>query len=47
MNKAELFGWIKERKSFLCVGLDPDPSRIPAHLGEGPRRCLSIQSSHH
>ena len=36
MNKAELFGWIKERKSFLCVGLDPDPSRIPAHLGKGP-----------
>ncbi len=36
MNRAELFNWIKERKSFLCVGLDPDPSRIPVHLGEGP-----------
>jgi len=36
MNRTELIGWIKERKSFLCVGLDPDPTRIPAHLGEGP-----------
>ena len=22
--------------SFLCVGLDPDPRRIPPHLGSGP-----------
>jgi orotidine-5'-phosphate decarboxylase len=36
MNRQELFGWIKARKSFLCVGLDPDPERMPAHLGSGP-----------
>lgn len=32
--------------SMLCVGLDPDPSRIPAHLGKGPeaidRFCREI-----
>ena len=36
MNRQELFGLIKERKSFLCVGLDPVPARLPAHLGSGP-----------
>ena len=32
--------------SMLCVGLDPDPARIPAHLGTGPeaidRFCRDI-----
>ena len=32
--------------SMLCVGLDPDPARIPAHLGTGPeaidRFCREI-----
>jgi len=23
----------------VCVGLDPDPSRIPSHLGSGPEGC--------
>lgn len=32
MNRAELIGLIKKRKSFLCVGLDPDMSKIPQHL---------------
>lgn len=36
MNRKALFQLIKERKSFLCVGLDPDPARLPKHLGEGP-----------
>lgn len=36
MNRKELFQLIKQRKSFLCVGLDPDPARIPEHLGTGP-----------
>ncbi|PTM11195.1 MAG: orotidine-5'-phosphate decarboxylase [Bacteroidetes bacterium] len=36
MDRQQLFQWIKERKSFLCVGLDPDPRFIPAHLGTGP-----------
>ena len=32
MNKQELFEQIKRKKSFLCVGLDTDLKKIPAHL---------------
>jgi orotidine-5'-phosphate decarboxylase len=32
----------KERDSFLCVGLDPDPRRIPEHLGKGPDSLLAF-----
>ena len=34
MTREELIDQIKEKKSFLCVGLDPDLSRIPVHLLE-------------
>ncbi len=30
MNKSELFQLIKEKKSFLCVGLDSELSKLPA-----------------
>ncbi|MGN0037374.1 MAG: orotidine-5'-phosphate decarboxylase [Bacteroidaceae bacterium] len=32
MNKQELFENIRRKKSFLCVGLDTDIQKIPAHL---------------
>lgn len=32
MNKQQLFENIKRKKSFLCVGLDTDLKKIPAHL---------------
>lgn len=32
MNREELFKQIQTKKSFLCVGLDTDIKRIPAHL---------------
>ena len=32
MNRTELIALIKERKSFLCVGLDTDPAKMPEHL---------------
>lgn len=32
MNYEKLVGLIKEKKSFLCVGLDTDPDKIPAVL---------------
>ena len=32
MNKQQLIQNIKARKSFLCVGLDTDTKKIPAHL---------------
>lgn len=34
MTKAELIAQIKEKQSFLCVGLDPDLDKIPEHLLE-------------
>ena len=32
MTRQELISLIRERKSFLCVGLDTDPAKMPAHL---------------
>lgn len=32
MTRAELFSQIQKKSSFLCVGLDPDLSKIPSHL---------------
>lgn len=32
MNKQELISQIKLKRSLLCVGLDPELERIPAHL---------------
>lgn len=32
MNRDELFQQIKRKNSYLCVGLDTDISKIPAHL---------------
>lgn len=32
MNRSELFEQIKKKHSYLCVGLDTDLSKIPAHL---------------
>lgn len=29
MNRSQLISIIRERKSFLCVGLDTDPDKIP------------------
>lgn len=32
MNREQLISVIKERKTFLCVGLDTDIKKIPEHL---------------
>lgn len=32
MNRQELFTQIQKKNSFLCVGLDSDIKKIPAHL---------------
>src|SRR5680860_566736 len=32
MNKEELINQIKQKQSFLCIGLDSDISKIPQHL---------------
>lgn len=35
MTRKELVGNIGRKRSFLCVGLDTDIKKIPAHLNEG------------
>ena len=32
MTREELINQIRLKQSFLCVGLDPDLSKIPPHL---------------
>jgi orotidine-5'-phosphate decarboxylase len=32
MNQSELFGQIRKKRSFLCVGLDTETDKIPNHL---------------
>lgn len=34
MTKQELFEQVKQKRSFLCVGLDTDRKKIPHHLME-------------
>ena len=34
MNKSEIIGQIRTKKSFLCIGLDTDIKRIPSFLLE-------------
>jgi orotidine-5'-phosphate decarboxylase len=32
MKRSELIAQIRKKKSFLCIGLDTDPAKIPSHL---------------
>lgn len=32
MNRTQLISTIREKKSFLCIGLDTDSTKIPKHL---------------
>src|SRR5271154_2520210 len=32
MTRAEVFSQIQKKNSYLCIGLDPDPEKIPGHL---------------
>ncbi len=34
MNRRELIQLIKQKRSFLCIGLDTDLEKIPQHLLE-------------
>ena len=45
MEVQQLVDTIREKASFLCVGLDPDPTRIPAHLGQGPEAVLRFNQA--
>lgn len=50
---SKLDAAIRARDSIICVGLDPEAERIPAHLGTGPqaavrflRRIVNATSDH-
>ena len=32
MTRQDLISLIRQRRSFLCVGLDTDPAKMPEHL---------------
>jgi orotidine-5'-phosphate decarboxylase len=32
MNRSQLLAEVKKKRTYLCVGLDTDPEKIPAHL---------------
>jgi orotidine-5'-phosphate decarboxylase len=36
MTREYLYDQIKRKGSYLCVGLDTDPGKIPAHLADHP-----------
>jgi len=36
MTRAELVAQIKQKRSFLCIGLDPDLEKLPKHLLSHP-----------
>jgi orotidine-5'-phosphate decarboxylase len=42
MTRAELFNQIQQKSSFLCVGLDPDLDKVPAHLLSEPDPIFSF-----
>ncbi|WP_183563017.1 orotidine-5'-phosphate decarboxylase [Mucilaginibacter sp. SP1R1] len=42
MSRAQLIEQIKQKKSFLCVGLDPDIDKIPEFLKNYPNPILEF-----
>lgn len=42
MNRNQLFEQIKRKKSFLCIGLDSDITKIPTHLFGYPDPVLEF-----
>ncbi|MBQ2321575.1 MAG: orotidine-5'-phosphate decarboxylase [Bacteroidales bacterium] len=45
MNRQELVSIIRERKSFLCVGLDTDIRKLPAHLQSSPSAVVDFNKA--
>lgn len=45
MTREELIEQIKNKKSFLCVGLDPDISKLPGHLLSEPDPIFSFNKA--
>ncbi len=45
MNRAELIRQIRVKSSYLCVGLDTDPSKLPAHLQGRPNAVIDFNKA--
>ena len=42
MNRAALIKHIFEKKSYLCIGLDPDTNLLPDSLSKSPKDLLDF-----
>jgi len=45
MNKSYLVNQIKEKQSYLCVGLDTDIQKIPKHLQQQPNAIVAFNKA--
>ncbi len=45
MKRLELVENIRKKKSFLCVGLDPDINKIPEHLRDRPNALFEFNKA--
>ena len=45
MNRQSLVAQIKQKQSYLCVGLDTDPEKLPAHLKGDPNAVVSFNKA--
>ncbi len=45
MNRCELAEQIRKKQSYLCVGLDTDLAKIPAHLRQGPNPVFTFNKA--
>ena len=45
MTRQQLIDQIRRKKSYLCVGLDTDVTKIPGHLLLGPEPVLSFNKA--
>lgn len=45
MTRQQLIEQIRRKKSYLCVGLDTDITKIPGHLLTGPEPVLSFNKA--
>ncbi len=45
MDRAQLVQQIQQKGTYLCVGLDTDPSQLPAHLQQHPNGVFEFNKA--
>src|SRR4051812_31650197 len=45
MNRKQLLQTIKDKQTFLCVGLDTDVNKIPSHLAKDKKGILQFNKA--